>query len=333
MILSIAVFYGLFACSGDAKPDTVEPPPPDSGTDTDDTAAPNEDCEAVISETRPSDGQSNWFYRDSVRLTFSEINPSVSAIGTDSSGNEVPLSFEWNDSREMAYLLPESGFWMGNENYTLNIDYCGNTASMSFSTSSYGSPLEVNVSELVDKTYNIDLASATYSQPPGIDIILGNNIDQPLLFGVEAATETAIDFVAALGVVDNFGAIEQSSGLWFFPNADFTGSPYFDAFADYLAIDYNGIAIPIHNFRISGTFSPDGNMIGMAAFSGLGDTRELGPAFLPNGDEDTICGILEPLGSECEACPGDDSGGSYCIFLSGTIDEVSFIPNLILEDM
>ena len=167
--------------------------------------------------------------------------------------------------------------------------------------------MEIEPTGLVGNTYNIDLASAEYSQPPGIDVILGNNIDQPLLFGVDVVSDSAIDFIAALGIFDDFGNITQSTGLWGFPNADFTAAPYFDANAEYLAIDYNGIAIPIHNFNISGTFSPDGSAIGGAQFSGLGDTQDLGPAFLPNGDADTICNILEPLGAECEVCPP----GSY----------------------
>ena len=319
------------ACTNDKKPEQGEAP--DTNTDTDDTALVV-DCEATMTSTPSMElPVSNWFYRDAIELTFSEMNLAIAVSATDGAGNSIAVGYTWNDSRERAYIVPDTGVWDGDTDYTITVDYCGTSSTVEFGTSKYGKALEVTPEQLVGRTYNIDLTAATYTEPPGIGTLLGQNIDQPLLFGIDSATETRLDFIAALGEYDNFGAVTQITGLWSFPNADFSTTPYFEAFSDFLAIDYGSISIPIHNFAISGTFSADGNTIGQANFSGLGDTRELGPALSSSFGEDAICNMLIAAGSQCEVCPGDTSGNAFCAFLAGSIEEVQIIPNLTLVEM
>jgi hypothetical protein len=228
-------------------------------------------------------------------------------------------------------VVPESGYWMGNEDYTLTAEFCGKTETLTFGTSEFGLPLEGNVSELASNTYNIDLASAEYTHPPGIGTLLSQNIDQPLLLGIETATEESLDFIAALGLYNNVGGIDQASSLWYFPGADFSTSPYFEAFSETLAIDYNGIAIPIFEFKISGTFSADITKIGKAHFEGLGDTREIAENLMQ--DENGLCTLLAASGSDCVQCPGAPAEEEYCVFLAGDIEEVMLVPNMTLEEM
>ena len=122
------------------------------------------DCDATLSST-PSMGlpTSSWFFRDAVELTFDEVNIALALTLTDGDGADVAVGFEWNESREIAYVMPESGSWKGDEEYTLVADFCGTTETLTFGTSEYGLPLESDVSSLVGNTYNIDLASAEYT--------------------------------------------------------------------------------------------------------------------------------------------------------------------------
>jgi len=314
-----------------------EEPKPEQGELPDDTASTEDtggivDCDASLNSTPSIElPTSSWFFRDAVELQFDEVNIAVSLTLVDSSGADVPVGFEWNDSREIAMVLPDNGAWAGDEDYTLTVDFCGKTETLTFGTSEYGLPLESDASTMIGNTYNIDLASANYTHPPGIGTLLSQNIDQPLLFGIEAATADSLDFIAALGLYNNVGGIDQASGLWYFPGADFATAPYFDAFAETLAIDYNGIAIPIFEFEISGTFSADMNKIGRAHFEGLGDTREIAINLMQ--DENGLCTLLAASGSECVQCPGAPAEESYCVFLAGDIEEVSLVPNMTLVEM
>ncbi len=326
----LALFALSTACTTEEKKPEQGEVPTDTAVDEDTGGLV--DCDAMMSSTPSIDlPTSSWFFRDAVELTFDEVNVALDLVLTDSSGADIAVGFEWNESREIAYVLPESGTWTGNEDYTLVADFCGKTETLTFGTSEFGVPMESGAESLIGNTYNIDLASAEYSHPPGIGTLLSQNIDQPLLFGVEAATETSLDFIAALGAYTNTGGIEQTTGLWYFPGADFTTTPYFDAYAETLNIQYGSIDIPIFDFQISGTFSADAQKIGMAHFEGLGDTR--GIAVELTNNENGLCDLLGASGSECVPCPNATGDEAFCVFLAGDIEEVLLVPNLQLEDM
>jgi hypothetical protein len=333
--MKYTTLLALFALSTACTKEEAKPEQGDIPTDTgveEDTGG-IVDCDATLSSTPSIElPTSSWFFRDAVELQFDEVNIALNLTLTDSSGADVSVGFEWNESREIAYVLPESGAWMGDEEYTLVADFCGKTETLTFGTSEYGLPLESDASSLVGNTYNIDLASAEYSHPPGIGTLLSQNIDQPLLFGIESASADSLDFIAALGAYTNTGGIEQTTGLWYFPGADFSTSPYFDAFADTLNIQYGSIDIPIFEFKIAGTFSADAQKIGMAHFEGLGDTRGIS-AELGTGDENMLCNLLANSGAGCVPCPNATGDEAFCVFLAGDIEEVLMVPNLILEDM
>ena len=329
IVLSLSSILAT-SCSGNRKQPEQGVLPEDTGS-TEDTGGVV-DCDATLNSTPSIElPTSSWFYRDPIELAFDEVNIALDLSLLNGSGEEVAVAFEWNESREIAMVLPEDGQWRGNEDYTLTVDFCGKTETLTFGTSEYGLPLEDGASELVGHTYNIDLASAEYTHPPGIGTLLSANIDQPLLFGIDSANDESLDFIAALGLYNNVGGIDQASGLWYFPGADFSTSPYFEAYAENLAIDYNGIAIPIFDFEISGTFSADMTTIGKAHFEGLGDTREIAINLMQ--DENGLCTLLAASGSECVECPGADAGVAYCVFLAGDIDEVAIVPNMTLEEM
>lgn len=321
------VFSSLLACNGESKPDAVDTAllseAEDSGTE-----VVEEDCETTIAESIPPTGASGWFYRDEISLTFSESNPSFAITVTDSSGAEIPVTTTWDDARFNITVLPESGTWSSSENYTVGLNLCGNNPEIEFSTSDYGSEMSINPEDLVGSTYFIDLSSAEYIEPPGVGTLLSIFLDMPLLFGVSTVNGDVIDFQASLGEInDTTGEFNLVGEKWSFAGADFSERPYFFANTDLLVIPYNGIEIPVHDFSISGTFAADGGYIGQANFSGLGDTSDIGRLQNFGNDPNAICDLIKAqVDIDCMECP--DGSGTYCVRLTGIIDEAELIPGL-----
>jgi hypothetical protein len=312
------------ACNGEESKADLKDIPEDP-RDIDDTSI-TEDCEITILDTSPSTGAIGWFYRDPITLTFSEANPDIAITATSSSGEEA-VSFEWDDSRMNATIMSDSGTWSPAETYNLAVALCGNTPTLEFTTSEFGSTLEVEEAGLIGKTYFIDLSTANYIEPPGVGTLLSFFIDTPLLFGVAVIDGDIIDFEAALGDQDDVTGEWQTYGSnWNFSGADFSDSPYFEANTDLLSIPYGDVEIPVYGFSLTGTFSPDGNSIGFAVFSGLGDTSNMGVLMNLGNDPGAVCEeVLGSVGIECEECP---EGGKYCVQLTGEIDEADVIPGL-----
>ena len=123
------------ACNNESKPDAA-----DTGLLVEDTGEVIvEECEATIVDQSPANGAGGWFYRDAVTVVFSESNPTLTITATDSTGAEIPVGYEWDDTRFNISILPESGSWSSSESYTLLFDLCGLQPEISFSTSSYRS--------------------------------------------------------------------------------------------------------------------------------------------------------------------------------------------------
>jgi len=347
----------FFACNNESKPDAADTGLLNNG-DTGEVVV--EECEATILDQTPANGASGWFYRDPVTVVFSESNPTLDITVTDSTGAEVAVAYEWDDTRFNISILPESGSWNSSESYALLFDLCGSQPEISFSTSSYGDEMTINPDDLIGRTYLIALDEAEYIEPPGVGALLSTFIDMPLLFGVSNLVGDEIDFVAALGEQDNVtGVFEPVGAQWDFGGVDFSTRPYFSAQTEQLVIPYATAEIPVFDFSVSGTFSADGADIGEARFSGLGDTSGMGVLLNLGTEPSAVCtGLLASVGLDCIECPNstsnmeaggmgdsdclddEDNDGDgfvdhddpdcelYCIRLTGVIDEAAQIPGL-----
>jgi hypothetical protein len=319
-----SIFLFLFACGDEVDPKTKEIVE-DTSSDTDN---PEEECDITIAGTIPNDGAGAWFYRSPAVVTFSEENPTVAFSVVDSSGSDVPVSFEWDDVRLNASVLPDSGSWNPSENYTLTIDLCGNMPSIAFSTSEIGTPLEEDSSNLIGNTYFIDLSSAEYSEPPGVGTLLSLYLDMPLLLGVSSVESSVIDFEAYLGYRDDVSPDWMPIDMdpWMFSGADFSSQPFFSAYTEMLTIPYGSADIPVHGFAIEGTFASDASSIQKATFTGLGDTSQMGPLMGFGNDPEAVCSLLGQYGISCLDCP--DGAGVYCVRLTGDIEQADLLQNV-----
>ena len=157
----------------------------------------------------------------------------------------------------------------------MTIDLCGNTPSISFSTSDVGTPLEEDASNLVGNTYFIDLSSAEYSEPPGVGTLLSLYLDMPLLLGVSNVDSTVIDFEAYLGYRDDVSP-DWMAVIWTLIFSGHSPTNPFAAYTEMLSIPYGSVDIPVWicNRR---NFASDASSIQKATFTGLGDTSTWDP--------------------------------------------------------
>ncbi len=301
-------------------------------TDIDDTGDTTETpCEVSLLETDPLYGNTAWYYRDALSLTFDGEAGKLADISVvDGDGAAVALSVEWDDTGFNATVIAADGSWDGSTDYTLLVDICDASTEVVFSTTAYGESLSDDESSLIGNAYYIDMSQATYTKPAGVGAIMALYLSEPLLLGVVDATETTLDIIAAQGYIhDTSGEVLQDTdyATWDFGQADFTDSPFFAASGETL-FEYNGVEIPVYSFAIEGTFSADATSIGGASFQGLGDTRNMGPLLQLGNDPGVTCELLGKYGLSCEECP---DGEVLCLSIAGDFEDAELLPDVTLE--
>lgn len=335
---SFGLLWVLAACNGDDKggdtgavddtgtpTDTSDTDTNDTDTDTVDTSVP---CETVAIATTPDDGTTDFYYRDTLGVTFSDDASGATIKLLDGAGAEVASTINWGDGNFQAEVVPNEPL-DGDAAYQLHIEVCEYTGDVLFTTSSYGLPLAEEAAGLVGSTYVLDLSKADILQPEGLGYLLAAYLTEPILLGVDHADESVIGLVGAQGYKKNDGTYKQvGAEVWLFPDADFTSSPYFAASTPAISIDYSDVAIPIENFSLAGTFAADGSRIGGGWASGLGDTRNMGPLLALGDEPDAVCTLMSALSLSCEACA---DGEPYCVFLEVEFDEAPLAEGLTID--
>jgi hypothetical protein len=332
-IWSLALL-GMVACNGDKDTGAT-----DTDTDTDitvdtaDTGDTVTECTATIEDVYPVTGQGGWYYRDPITVTFNEaVGDSVSYAMTSTDG-EVALSVTYDDTGFKATLMPSSGAWSGSSSYNLVVTVCDSPAEYSFATSEYGDALEAPPSSLAGNTYYVDMSVATYTQPPGVGTIIRQFLTNPLLIDITAASDAELTIIGAQGLIDDVTAeVSQDTDYetWDFGSADFATRPYFAAVSNETTFTYGGQDIPVYDFSFDGTFSPDAETIGGMNFSGLGDTRNMGPLLNLGNDPDAACNLIEGVGVECIPCR---DGEEYCVMLVGYFEDATLQPDLSVVEV
>ncbi|NCG18363.1 MAG: hypothetical protein GWP91_05030 [Rhodobacterales bacterium] len=317
----------LSACGKDAAPaDRLI----DTGWFTDTGLFDAASCKDRVTGTLPDTGTSDWYYRDNVEVYVGREGAESYAIRLlDTAGVPVPMTPVWSEEGLRA-VLELDGPLKPNTDYELHTTDCAETSISSFRTSSFGEPLNISEADLIGKTWHLDLLGANWIEPGGVTSLLQLYFTTPTLFGVRYANGDIIDFIGAPGDVDLLGQIIQAAGpIWDFPTTDFSNSPYFDASTDLLVFGYNGVEVPVNNFRLTATISADGRRLGGGSLSGLADTRDLG-VLLGGGfadDPNAICDIAGGMGVDCSDCP---DGEPYCLFMHATDIEATVIDGLTL---
>ena len=177
--------------------------------------------------------------------------------------------------------------------------------------------------DIVGAVYDLDLTTATVTEPVGIGSLLTAFFSEDLLAEVESADDATITFLVGVGTArgqDHCGATSTFT-------ADFTAKPTF--FADDVDIgpiiapgSLGSVPIALTAATLSATFSADGatsadgsvdGLIPMAVIATSPDLSSLAGCD-STGDTACVCDFIAGTGfARCEACPDGSEG---CLALS-----------------
>ncbi len=276
-----------------------------------------ESCEVQISETVPTGGDSDFYYRGTIEVYFTQSESDGEVMLMDSAGAEVAGSSSWSEDGTVLYFTPSAPLEPSTD-YTLAISYCGGNPEVTFRTSEVGGETDVNT--LVGKAYAIDLGSARFVEPEGIGAILGELLTQNILAGVVSADDSQIQMIGAISAE---GSTEQDvcTPSIAFPVADFSENPYFEIGPEDTTISVAGYTVTIGDLQISGAFGPDlsyfsgGVLGGVIDTTTLDDIPDLAELAGCDGTNDAcLCDFIAGTGfATCSDCP--DGSGPYCLTL------------------
>jgi len=292
----------MFACNGDKTGDT--------GEDVVANTCPD-GAEITISNTYPTADASNFYILDTVQFTLSAEDPNASLTLTGPDGEVAGTSAVVGTKvtfTPAAALAPSSA-------YTASLSYCNSAepVDVGFSTSALGEAL---TTDIVGKTYAVDLTSGNFVQPAGIGSLLGGLFTNNILLGVTAADAN----LEIMGAISMDGSTDQdmcTETFTDFPAADFSNSPLFAIPEGDVTLSVAGYTATIYALSVSGTFAADGSYFGGGELQGELDARQLVDivAGLMDGVEsaDDVCGLVAGFGVSCSECSSD--GAEYCVTL------------------
>lgn len=177
-----------------------------------------------------------------------------------------------------------------------------------------GGPL-ADPSAAQGKTYGFALGDGTIAEPANLGAIITAYMEAPIYLGVTAISETELDLLGGLGVIDADPAAQDTCVPTFdFASTSFdASSPSFSSGPVDATLYVLGTPVPIYELTVTGTFKSDGTQIGGMTFEGIVDTRPIGPLLNGGGGEDAVCEQAINFGEECIACP---DGPVLCLQLS-----------------
>ena len=292
MLRSIPLLLPLAAC----QPTTTDDSDSDSSVPT--------DCDVGIESTIPSDGSSDAYYRGAVEFTLTEADPTATVFA-DFDGEQTLR----DDGLTVVYtptqpLEPET-------TYEVGLDYCRGTPSISFTTSTYGLPLD-DPEALLGQTWAYDLRDARFYQAGYLGDLLQTFAERVGLVSVVGVKGDTIDL--RLAVADD----EEPPGQDFcartadVSGVDFASSPFLHfgptsiEFQAYLGV------ITLHEVQVEATVAPNATSLGGMTIAAVIDVRSVANAV--DMDVTELCELLEVYGAACATCPEDSE--PYCVSTS-----------------
>ncbi|MCB9663087.1 MAG: hypothetical protein H6732_03170 [Alphaproteobacteria bacterium] len=285
-------------------------------------------CRERLVEVAPGDGAERWYWRTPPRFTVTQPWEGYQAQLSTSDGLLIPSTLEVSDDGLTYTVRPDEALAPDAE-HVLELEDCDGRTELRFTTSTLGLPLEGGTSSLSGRTWQLDLARATWLQPGGFGPTLGGFLESaPILVGVRLATDDVVRWIGTNGT-GGTGGITQSIKYptWAFPTVPFGEAPYFEVETAGIELAVGDSLLPISELRFTGTFSADGTRIGGATLSGSGDTRFAGGAAGNAADPGAFCQLAEGLGVQCEPCA---DGKPYCMTVEVVDLSAPEVPGLTL---
>lgn len=307
--LALALTAGCRACA----PEPPLEPTGDSGTIIEDPCC----CSGLVGEPVPARGATGVYVHGTFQFQF-QHDESMTATFTlqDASGADVALEpprfsedGETVSFRAAAPLAPST-------RYTLGVRYsCDKSFPLEFTTSATGAAVPPD--DVAGRAYTLDLTTALFVEPPGMDALVESLLDEldlRLVLVPEAydAGTDALTFYGGLASAD--GTQDLCAPTFSLPQAAAYGAgPVFVVEApDGLTLDLRGAPVSAVDLSLSGAFTPDASEIVGLDLRVVIDTRSLVPLLALELDEaladDAVCDLIGTFtagAAQCDACPAD----------------------------
>lgn len=307
----------------------------------DDDDATEEPPTPIILAISPEVDQTDFFYEASAWVQFN-VDPDSVTISIDGvTGTQSQDGF--------VYSFDIDGALESSSTYTITVEWApspDSPLSFEFSTGPHGE-MVADETGLVDTTFEIDLASATFVEPPGIGGIIASQLEGfHLLFMPTDESNFAEDLLHTLGgmgiedgpnIVQDpcagtlpftygndgeFGTADDVPAEW--------DDPRFTVGPTDLALAISGVEAHIDDVFLTGVVHPDLDDIMGMEFSGTLDSRALDGLLSDEGEEGAACEfLLDTLGIACQTCPS--GAGDFCLDVLANDMSAVQIPGLILE--
>ena len=322
-----AGLWGLASCGGEGPAQGKKLT--DTGWFTDTADLVGDACRHRVVTTQPEDTSTGWYWRDPLELFVStDQHERYETYLIDENGIRLAVEPEWSVEGLSATLTPPGGL-QANHTYSWHVHDCLEDGVVTFTTSELGEPLSGGASSLTDRTFLLDLASADWTEPPGLGPVLALYFTTPVLLGVEVATVESIDFLGAPGAVDALAGViqDRQAPTWDFGATPFVDAPFFEAEVDEVVFAFEGTSVVVHGFHLEGTFSASGETFGGGLLTGQADTRHLGMLLGDPDNMGAMCDYAQKLGIFCDPCT---DGESYCLDMTVQDLEGVWVPGLEL---
>jgi hypothetical protein len=309
----------------------------------------------ILVEISPTFEQTDFFYRSTLVAEFDIAPETASVTLVDASGAPV-AGTEATESNGRVFTFDPDADLASNAGYSMVIEWSPSAEGDSpftnaFQTSSHGGAV-ADSTAMAGLVYAIDLAGATFVEPPGIGPILQSQMDGfSILFTPMAESDFAggeLHVMGAVGDTDGdvvsqdvcaptlpftagddglFGTEDDTPAAW--------NNPEMVLAADALPLSIQGVTATIQDLLISGTFHPDLSNMRGGVFAGIIDTRPLVGALGSGEDENEICDLVEStVGVPCISCTddGDDTDEVFCLSLRAEDLSADLLEDLQIED-
>lgn len=303
--------------TNDDATDSEEPTDTDSEepteTDTEVTG-----CTAEVETIIPRDDAINVAVDSVIAVSFTEAVPSESdlSIAIDGVSGTTALASDGLS----ATFTPDADFATETE-YEVEVEVCEDSASASFTTSA--PPLDE--SDLVGRTYVLDMDEVTWEAPSLMALVAGDLALEFLMLEVLEYDETSAELSFAVAIGESRGANVVQTDCYpviDFSEVDFSSNPNF-------VLGPQDITVPVdattdatmEDFTFSGAFSSDGDALESIVIEALIDTEPF-DAFVEDKLGMTTCEASATFfGESCVAC---DEGDETCLETIVTADEATY---------
>ena len=258
------------------------------------------DCDVGIESTYPADGATDAYHRGTVEFMLTEADPTATVFA-DFEGVQTTrddgLTVMFTPTEPLEPLT----------SYEVGLDYCRGTPSITFTTSSYGLPLE-DPQALLGQTWGYDLRDARFYEAGYLGDLLQTFAERVGLVSVVGLEGGSVDLRLAVADDNEPPGQDFCARTAEVEGVDFSESPYLQFGPT--SIEFNAYlgVIAIHEMVVKTTVSPDGSSLGGMDISAVIDVRSV--AYAVDMDLVELCELLEVYGAPCEACPED--GEPYC---------------------